>query len=103
MAAPYLDWLTQLFDEAQVPYNERTAPHLDAALRRVAGFDASADPETVYRRLRERWLNQGPPGWQLLAGWLRDEAYSRRDSALRPKEGEAYFTNDWEKTRHAAG
>lgn len=94
----YLDWLTDLFEEAQVPHNERTAPHLDAALRRIAAVGPGADEEEVYRKLRQRWLNQGRPGWQMLAGLLRDEAYSRRDSALRPHEGEAYFTNSWERT-----
>lgn len=102
MPAAYLDWLTDLFEEAQVPCNDRTAPEIDAALRRIAGLDAKADEEAVYRRLRERWLNQGKPGWQLLAGFLRDEAYARRDSKMRPIEGEAYFTNDWEKKRRAS-
>lgn len=97
----WLDWLTDLFEEAQVPYNAETAPHLDAALRKIAACGPNADEEEVYRKLRQRWLSQGRPGWQLLAGHLRDEIFSRRDSPMRPKEGDAYFTNDWEKRRPA--
>jgi len=52
----------------------------------------------VYRTLRTRWLNQGLPGRQLLASFLRDEVFSRRDSPMRPKEGAGYFTNEWART-----
>jgi hypothetical protein len=95
MAARYLDWLTELFDEAQVPYTAESAAWLDVALRRIAAQPAGASEEAVYRALRERWLNQGQPGRQLLASFLRDEVFARRDSPMRPKEGEAYYTNAW--------
>jgi|GEM_PF-1828717 len=93
MSAAYLDWLTDLFDEAQVPYTPETANYLDRSLRRIADAEED-DEETVLRRLRERWLRLGPSGRQLLAALLRHEAYSRRDSPLRPHEGMGYFTND---------
>ena len=51
--------------------------------------------EVVYRRIREKWLRHGRSGRQLLAAFLRDEAYVRRESPLRPKEGDAYYTNAW--------
>lgn len=95
MAVRYLDWLTELFDEAQVTYNAESAPWLDASLRRIAGVAEGASEEAVYRMLRERWLNQGVPGRQLLGTFLRDEVFARRDSPLRPKEGDGYFTNEW--------
>lgn len=95
MAARYLDWLAELFEEAQVTCNAESAPWLDASLRRIAGVAEGASEEAVYRMLRERWLNQGVPGRQLLATFLRDEVFARRDSPLRPKEGEGYFTNEW--------
>lgn len=95
MAARYLDWLTELFDEAQVTCNAENAPWLDASLRRITGAGEAASEEAVYRMLRERWLNQGVPGRQLLATFLRDEVFARRDSPMRPKEGEGYFTNEW--------
>lgn len=93
MSAAYLNWLTDLFDEAQVPYTADTADLLDAALRRIADAEED-DEETVWRTLRSRWLRHGPSGRQLLAGLLRHEAYSRRDSPLRPTEGVGYYTND---------
>lgn len=93
MSAAYLDWLTDLFDEAQVPYNPETADYLDKALRRIADAP-SAPEEEVWRVLQKRWLRHGPSGRQLLAGLLRHEAFSRRDSPLRPHEGVGYFTND---------
>jgi hypothetical protein len=95
MAVAYLDWLTELFDEAQVPYTPESAVWLDQSLRRIAAVPAGASEETVYRVLRSRWLNQGQPGRQLLASFLRDEVFSRRDSPMRPVEGEAYYTNEW--------
>ena len=88
----YLDWLTQLFDEAQVPYDAQTAPWIDQALRRIADAEG-ADEETVYRKLEKRWLKQGRAGWQLLAGLLRHEVYARKDSPLRPKEGLGHYVN----------
>ena len=95
MAAHYLDWLADVFEEAQVPFTPANAAWLDGAVRRIAGVEAGAPEEAVYRRVRERWLNHGQPGRQLLAAFLRDEAYARRDSPLRPVEGGAFFTNDW--------
>lgn len=98
MAARYLDWLTDLFAEAQVPYTAENAAWLDVSLRRIAGCAPTASEDEVYRTLRTRWLNQGLPGRQLLASFLRDEVFSRRDSPMRPKEGAAYFTNEWART-----
>lgn len=93
MSAAYLDWLTDLFDEAQVPYDADTADYLDQALRRIADAEGSSEEE-VWRTLQQRWLRHGPSGRQLLAALLRHEAFSRRDSPLRPTEGVGYFTND---------
>ena len=93
MSAAYLEWLTDLFAEAQVPYTPETADFLDLALRHIADAEED-DEETVVRRLRQKWLRHGPEGRQLLAALLRHEAYSRRDSPLRPHEGMGYFTND---------
>ena len=90
--ASYLDWLADVFEEAQVPYNTDTATYLDVSMRNIV--DASGQPEEeVFRRIRDRWLRHGPSGRQLLAAFIRDEVFSRRDSPLRPKEGEAYYTN----------
>lgn len=97
MPAAYLDWLTDVFEEAQVPYTPETAPDLDRALRNLVN-GANASEEDVYRRLRARWLNHGMPGRQLLASFLRDEVFSRRDSPLRPKEGGGYYTADYKVT-----
>ena len=91
----YLDWLADIFEEAQVTHDANTSAYLDGALRKIAATPADASEEVVYRRLRERWLNHGQPGRQLLAGFLRDEVYSRRDSPMRPTEGTGYFTNEW--------
>ncbi len=102
MAARYLDWLTDLFEEAQVPYTAASADWLDQALRRIAATPAGASQEDVYHALRKRWLNHGQPGRQLLASFLRDEVFARRDSPLRPVEGEGYFTNEWAAT-HVKG
>ena len=99
MPAAYLDWLTDLFEEAQVPYTPETAAWLDLSLRKLVRAE-QADEETVYRKLRERWLHHGVAGRQLLAGFLRDEVFARRDSPLRPKEGEAYYTNAYVSHDH---
>jgi hypothetical protein len=88
----YLDWLTDLFEEAQVPYDATTSPWLDQALRRIAKAEKD-DEETVYRKLEKRWLRNGKAGWQLLAGLLRHEVYARRDSPIRPQEGLGHYTN----------
>lgn len=96
MSASYLDWLTDLFEEAQVPYTAETAPYLDQCLRRIARAE-TADEETVFRTLRDRWLKIGPPGRQLLASHLRSEVFSRRDSPMRPTEGNGYYTNPGER------
>ena len=98
MPVRYLDWLVDLFDESQVTYNAETAPWLDQALRRIAGTPEGASEEAVFRVLRARWLNNGIPGRQLLGSFLRDEVFARRDSPMRPKEGEGYFTNEWART-----
>lgn len=95
MAAQYLDWLTELFDEAQVPVTADNAAFLDQCLRRIAGTPAGASEETVYHALRTRWLNHGVPGRQLLGSFLRDEVFVRGGSPMRPKEGDGYFTNEW--------
>ena len=92
MAAAYLDWLTDLFEEAQVPLRPDTRAYLDECLRRIA--EAEQDEEaTVYRTLQRRWLRHGDSGRQLLASLLRGQAFSRRDSPLRPTEGVGYYTN----------
>lgn len=90
----YLDWLTEVFEEAQVPHDDAARLYLDVALRRIARCEQGTE-EQVYRLLRERWLKHGVPGRQLLSGLLRDEVFSRRDSPLRPVEGGAYYTNDY--------
>ena len=97
MSAVYLDWLKDVFEEAQVPCTPETADYLDKALRKIAGVETASE-ETVYRKLRTRWLNHGQPGRQLLAGFIRDEVFSRRDSPLRPVEGGAYYTADYKTT-----
>lgn len=94
MSAAYLDWLKDVFEEAQVPYTSETADYLDKSLRKIAGAE-TADEETVYRKLRSRWLNHGQPGRQLLAGFIRDEVFARRDSPFRPQEGGGYYTADY--------
>lgn len=94
MAAAYLDWLTEVFEEAQVACTPETAPYLDASLRRIVGAPTE-DEEVVFRKLRDRWLRHGVPGRQLLAGLIRDEVYTRRDSPMRPHEGGGYYTNDY--------
>ena len=97
MPAAYLEWLKDVFEEAQVPYGPDTAEYLDKALRNlVNGQDQSE--EEVFLRLRNRWLHHGLPGRQLLASFLRDEVFSRRDSPMRPQEGGGYYTNDYVAT-----
>ena len=97
MPAAYLEWLTDVFEDAQVPANAESAVWLDASLRRMVGGEKATEEE-VYRRIRQRWLNHGLPGRQLLATLLRDEIFSRRDSPMRPVEGGAYYTNDYRTT-----
>lgn len=92
MPAAYLDWLADVFEEAQVPYTAETADYLDRAMRKLVSAE-TADEEVVFRKIRDRWLRQGQPGRQLLAAFIRDEVYSRRDSPFRPQEGGAYYTN----------
>ncbi|MCB9794176.1 MAG: hypothetical protein H6741_15785 [Alphaproteobacteria bacterium] len=104
MAAEYLDWLTEIFEEAQVPYNAQTADYLDRVLHEIAGVSyPQKSDDQVFRVLRERFLKIGPPGRQLLAGFIRDAAYARRDSALRPREGGAHFDNRQYKDERTAG
>lgn len=93
----YLDWLTEVFEDAQVPQDDTSRLYLDVALRRIVKCEKGTE-EQVYRLLRDRWLRHGLPGRQLLAALLRDEVFSRRDSPLRPTEGHAYFTNDYKPT-----
>lgn len=89
----YLHWLRDVFEEAQVPVDERTEAYLDRTCRTIAGLPASAPGLDVYQALRERFLQIGPPGYQLLAAYLRDAVYSRRDSPIRPGEGVGFFHN----------
>ncbi len=95
----YLDWLADVFEEAQVTYDATTAPYLDVVMRKLVD-GANEDEEVVFRRIRERWLRHGLPGRQLLAAFIRDDVYARRDSPFRPKEGDAYYTNDYVPKHH---
>ncbi len=94
MAGEYLEWLSDIFEEAQVPLTPDNEDFLDRALHRIA---AVPYPETesgqVYRKLQATYLKVGPSGRQLLAAYLRDEAYARRDSPMRPGPGVGYYTN----------
>lgn len=103
MPAAYLDWLADVFEDAQVPFNAQLTPEqadwLDVSLRKLVGAEKE-DEEVVYRRLRERWLKHGLPGRQLLTAFIRDEVFVRRDSPFRPREGEAYYTNDYAPKEH---
>jgi hypothetical protein len=94
MPAAYLDWLVDLFDDAQIPYTPETADYLDRSLRKLVD-GAALTEEEVFGRLRHRWLKHGPSGRQLLHALLRDEFYVRRDSPYRPTEGGGYYTNDY--------
>ncbi len=94
MAGEYLEWLSDIFDEAQVPVSPEHEDFLDQALHRIAGVDyPEGEPGTVYRSLQQTFLKAGPSGRQLLAAYLRDEAFARRDSPMRPREGVGFFTN----------
>jgi hypothetical protein len=94
MAGEYLAWLTDMFEEAQVPLNSETEDYLDRALHRIAGVEfPQRDEGQVYRALQLTFLKLGPPGRQLLAAYIRDEAFARRDSPMRPAEGVGYYTN----------
>ena len=93
MNTAYLDWLTDLFEEAQVPLRDDTREYLDIALRRIAEAEDD-DPEVVYRTLQRRWLRHGDSGRQLLASLLRGQVFSKRDSPMRPAEGVGYYTNE---------
>lgn len=102
MKPAYFAWLAEVFEDAQVPTDDASAPWLDRSLRNlVAGQDAPE--EEVYRRIRARWLHHGLPGRQLLAALLRDEVFARRDSPLRPKEGGGYYTADYKVTTVVPG
>jgi hypothetical protein len=92
MSTAYLDWLEDLFEEAQVPLRDDTRDYLDQCLRRIAEAEED-DPEVVYRTLKQRWLRHGPPGRQLLAALLRGQVFSRRDSPMRPTEGDGHYVN----------
>ncbi|MDP2313929.1 MAG: hypothetical protein Q8P41_13565 [Pseudomonadota bacterium] len=99
MPAAYLDWLADIFEEAQVPLNAETADYLDLSMRKLVGA-MKDDEEVVYRKIRERWLKHGLPGRQLLGGLIRDEMFARRDSPFRPREGGGYYTNDYVAKEH---
>jgi hypothetical protein len=92
MSNAYLDWLNDLFEEAQVPLQDDTRAYIDQCLRRIAEAEDD-DPEVVYRTLQRRWLRHGESGRQLLAALLRGQVYSRRDSPMRPKEGDGHYVN----------
>ena len=91
--AAYLEWLTEVFEEAQVPLRPDTAEYLDQSIRRITGLDDAPEKE-VFQDLQNRWLRHGQSGRQLLAALIRGQAFSRRDSPLRPTEGVGYFVND---------
>lgn len=94
MAADYLDWLVDIFEEAQVHLDDTTADFLDRALHGIAKVDfPQKEPDQVFRVLRDNFIKIGPPGRQLLAALIRDAAYARRDSPFRPEEGGAHFDN----------
>jgi len=93
MSLSYLKWLDDLFEEAQVTYNEDQAPYIDQVIRRIADAGPDVPGEQILQILQRKWLKQGYSGRQLLASLLRNEVFSRRDSPLRPKEGVGYFTN----------
>tara|TARA_B110000037_G_C16910934_1_gene420262 strand:- start:52 stop:354 length:303 start_codon:yes stop_codon:yes gene_type:complete len=95
MSHNYLDWLSEFFDEAEVPFTDETAPAIDIALHRIAGFSFPQDDRNVVlSELRTSFLRLGPTGRQLLGAHLRDELFARRDGALRPKQGGGYYTNE---------
>jgi hypothetical protein len=95
MAADYLAWFEDLFEEAQVPLTPDNEEWLDRAVHRIAGLShPQEDPNRVLEVIRERFLRLGPPGRQLFAAHLRDEAFARRDSPMRPIQGDAYFDNE---------
>ncbi len=95
MAGEYLTWLADMFEEAQVPLTAETEEFLDQALHRIAAIEPGpGSGERVYRALQVRFLKVGQSGRQLLAAYLRDEAYARRDSPMRPTEGVGFYTND---------
>jgi len=95
MSHNYLDWLSDLFEEAEVPFNKETAPAIDVALHRIAGLPfPQEDRNVLLNSLRDSFLRLGPNGRQLLSAHLRSELYSRIDGALRPKQGVGYYTND---------
>ncbi len=95
--AAYLDWLKDVFEEAQVDLTPATAASLDVAMRRLVNAPKASDEE-VFGLIRSRWLRHGQPGRQLLVAFIRDEVYSRRDSPLRPVEGTGYYTNAYQPT-----
>jgi len=95
MSLDYLGWFDEIFEEAQVPLSPDTEQWLDRAMHRIAGLEhPQQDPDEVLNLLRERFLKLGPPGRQLLAAHIRDEAFARRDSPMRPEQGSAYYDNE---------
>ena len=95
MSHNYLEWLSEFFEEAEVPFNDETSEAIDVALHRIAGLSfPQEDRNVLLTELRNSFLRHGPNGRQLLAAHLRDELFARRDGALRPKQGVGYYTND---------
>ena len=94
MSHNYLEWLSEFFEEAEVPFNSETSSAIDIALHRIAGLSfPQEDRNVLLNELRSSFLRLGPNGRQLLAAHLRDELFVRRDGALRPKQGGGYYTN----------
>ena len=54
MNTAYLDWLTELFEEAQVPLRDDTREYLDIALRRIAEAEDDENLNTLYQITRQQ-------------------------------------------------
>jgi hypothetical protein len=73
MAVAYLDWLTELFDEAQVPYTPESAVWLDQSLRRIAAVPAGpAEPLAEPGAAGSPAARQLPSGRGLLPAGFAD-------------------------------
>ena len=94
MASAYLEWLSDVFEEAQVPTGADAMPYLDQVVRRIVQADSTTTDEQILQALRKNWLRHGRSGTQLLAGLIRGEDFSRRGSPLRPTEGVGYYTHE---------
>ena len=94
MSLGYLNWLDEIFEEAQVPHNDETAEAIDRALHRIAKVaQGEGSDSEVLAYLKTNFLRQGHSGRGLLAAHLRDELFSKRDGELRPSQGVGYYTN----------